>query len=58
VEQSKGILSNIEKKDTTETKEEEEASKYHHEEVVALDKNYEEKSHKFAKKFLQDHPKK
>ena len=29
----------------------------HHDEVVALDKNYEEKSHKFAEKFLQNRPK-
>ena len=55
VEQSKGILNHLEEKEPAPKPA---GADKHHDEVVALDKNYEEKSHKFAEKFLQNHPKK
>ena len=55
IEQSKDFLSKIEQKQD----ENKESSKSHdEEEIVALDKNYKEKSHNFAEKFLEQHKKK
>lgn len=49
VEQSKGLLDSIESKDEPVGEQPK-----HTEEIVALDQNYEKKSHKFAKDFLEN----
>lgn len=48
VEQSRGLLDSIESKDEPAPEQPK-----HTEDIVALDKNYEKKSHKFAKDFLE-----
>ena len=54
VEQSKGLLDSIQSKDSDKIQEE----SRHSEEIVALDNNYEQKSHKFAKDFLKSYQEK
>jgi len=55
VESTKGLLYTIERADSSLKKANGEMK--HQEEVVALDNNYEQKSHEFAQKFLEKQPK-